>query len=207
MAANTKITFAPKYPVGHILVTTNSSNPSTYLYYGTWTLLEAGRILKSTRTSSELGQKAGSSSHTHSVSAHSHTVNSHTHSVSAHSHTVNSHSHSIPSHKHAGTIGFDNNAYFVTNLWGHSLQTVTNNSSTEGNSFNNVNRTKTSPVRVSNTNTWSGTSGTSSPGTNSAGGGNTGSSSPGTNSAGGGNTGSTNIDPPHIKVYMWQRTA
>lgn len=207
MAADTKITFAPKYPVGHILVTTNSSNPSTYLYYGTWTLLEAGRILKSTRTSSELGQKAGSSSHTHSISAHSHTVNSHTHSVSAHSHTVNSHSHSVPSHKHAGPIGFDNNAYFVTNLWGHSLQTVTNNSSTEGNSFNNVNRTKTSPVRVSNTNTWSGTSGASSPGTNSAGGGNTGSSSPGTNSAGGGNTGSTNIDPPHIKVYMWQRTA
>lgn len=220
LASDTKITWKTwQLPVGFVFISVNSTNPATSLGYGTWELLDDGIFLKSTKTSSQINTKAGSASvsiaHTHTVAAHSHTVNSHTHSVSAHSHTVNSHSHTSANHKHLGTFGYDKNTFFCTARYGTNVVSAASTGGPSGSATGysmEMQNGFTTPIRLSYTeNVTPGNTGSSSPGTNSAGGGNTGSSSPGTNSAGGGNTGSAggsvSVDPPHIKVYMWKRTA
>ena len=229
MASNTKITWKTwQLPVGFVFISVNSTNPATSLGYGTWELLDEGIFLKSTKTSSQLNTKAGSSSvsiaHTHSIPAHSHTVNAHTHSISSHSHTVNSHSHTSAAHTHGLSNGVACIGRAETSVTTISYRRASpigvtfdrrldGGGGITGGSWNaGTNSPGDATALHGNTNsTTPGSTGSSSPGTNSAGGGNTGSSSPSTNSAGGGNTGSSggsiSIDPPHIKVYMWKRTA
>ena len=234
MASNTKITWKTwQLPVGFVFISVNSTNPATSLGYGTWELLDEGIFLKSTKTSSQLNTKAGSSSvsiaHTHSIPAHSHTVNAHTHSISFHSHTVNSHSHTSAAHTHSlsndsacaligrstttmHTISYKNGGSRGGLTYDRQFEISKNSANVVSNIAGGSWKSNDVTPLYGNTNsTTPGATGSSSPGTNSAGGGNTGSSSPSTNSAGKGNTGSSggsiSIDPPHIKVYMWKRTA
>lgn len=205
MASDTKITWKTwQLPVGFVFISVNSTNPASSLGYGTWELLDEGVFLKSTKTSSQVNTKAGSASvsiaHTHTVAAHSHTVNSHSHTSAAHTHSLNNDSacaligrstttmHTI-SYKNGGSRGgltYDrqfeipkNSANVVSNIAGGSWKS------------NDV-----TPLQGNTNSTTPRSTGSSSPGTNSAGGGNTGSAG-----------GSVSIDPPHIKVYMWKRTA
>lgn len=54
-----------KFPVGHIEITTNSTNPSTYLGFGTWSLYGQGRTLVCYDTSSDFNSigKTGEKKH------------------------------------------------------------------------------------------------------------------------------------------------
>lgn len=205
MASDTKITWKTwQLPVGFVFISVNSTSPASSLGYGTWELLDEGVFLKSTKTSSQVNTKAGSASvsiaHTHTVAAHSHTVNSHSHTSAAHTHSLNNDSacaiigrsteamHTI-SYKNGGSRGGlnmdrqfqipKNSANVGSNMLGGSWKS------------NDV-----TPLQGNTNSTTPGSTGSSSPGTNSAGGGNTGSAG-----------GSVSIDPPHIKVYMWKRTA
>lgn len=61
------------FPVGHILLTTTSNNPSTYGYVGTWALLEGDASIHTT-TGSGVGTYAGSNTPTVPVPLHSHSA-------------------------------------------------------------------------------------------------------------------------------------
>lgn len=82
------------YPVGHILMSANSSNPSTYMG-GTWEAWGSGRVpvgVDSNDTTFNTVEKTGGeknhvltidelAAHEHSVPAHAHGLNNHTHSI------------------------------------------------------------------------------------------------------------------------------
>ena len=92
------------YPVGAIYISTTSTSPAT-LFGGTWTQLSAGQFLIAAGSSDyKAGDTGGSTSHSHTVSSHSHTM-SHTHGIASHSHTMAhthtlSHTHTVASHTH-----------------------------------------------------------------------------------------------------------
>lgn len=56
------------YPVGHIIITTNSNNPATYLGVGTWVAYATGRTLVGINTSDTdfdvVGETGGAKTHT-----------------------------------------------------------------------------------------------------------------------------------------------
>lgn len=61
------------FPVGHILLSTNSANPATYGYVGTWALLENDASLHTT-TGSGVGTYTGSNTPAVPVPLHSHSA-------------------------------------------------------------------------------------------------------------------------------------
>ena len=90
------------YPVGNILISTNNTNPSSYIG-GTWETYGSGRTLVGVDTNqSEFntvnktgGSKSFNNNHSHTVASHTHTINSHDHTTQAHTLTINE----IPAHE------------------------------------------------------------------------------------------------------------
>jgi hypothetical protein len=72
------------YPIGHILMTENSANPSTYLEVGTWVAYGSGRVpvgIDSTQTEfNTIGKTGGEKAHKLTVSE----MPSHNHQYPAH---------------------------------------------------------------------------------------------------------------------------
>ena len=95
------------YPVGNILISTNNTNPSSYIG-GTWETYGSGRTLVGVDTNqSEFntvnktgGSKSFNNNHSHTVASHTHTINSHSHTTQAHTLTINE----MPSHQHPNPI-------------------------------------------------------------------------------------------------------
>lgn len=154
-------------PVGHILMTTRNVNPGTYLG-GTWVAWGSGRV------------PVGVSTDDADYSASERTGGAKTLNLS-HSHTVNSHSHTVNSHTHISPIGYDENTYYVTNVFGDTVRNYS------GYAFAAKSSNPASMLRLSYTSMES-------PGTSS--------SSPGTNSQ----LGNGDIRQPYITCYMWKRT-
>lgn len=155
-------------PVGHILMTTRNVNPGTYLG-GTWVAWGSGRV------------PVGVSTDDADYSASERTGGAKTLNLS-HSHTVNSHSHTVNSHKHVAPFGYDENAYYATDVFGNTVRNYS------GYSFAAKSSNSASILRLSYTSMES-------PGTSS--------SSPETNSQ----LGNKDIRQPYITCYMWKRTA
>lgn len=69
--ANTSAIINCLYPVGHILITENPNNPSTYLGVGIWVAYGAGKVpvgIDTTQTEfATVGQTGGEKTHTLSV--------------------------------------------------------------------------------------------------------------------------------------------
>lgn len=97
------------YPIGSIYYSMDGANPGTK-FGGTWNYIGAGKTIMGVDTNdtdfNAAGKTGGSKSHTHDIShthtvpAHSHTLNNHTHTAAAHSHTLNNHTHSGMNHTH-----------------------------------------------------------------------------------------------------------
>lgn len=156
------------FPIGHILMTTRNVNPGTYLG-GTWVAWGSGRV------------PVGVSTDDADYSASERTGGAKTLNLS-HSHTVNSHSHTVNSHKHVAPFGYDESAYYATDVFGSTVRNYS------GYSFAAKTSNPASILRLSYTSMES-------PGTSS--------SSPGTNSQ----LGNRDIRQPYITCYMWKRTA
>ena len=190
--------FLQIYPIGSLYITTSNTNPGS-IFGGTWEKIQ-GRFLFGSDSSHAVNSTGGTSSHTHTTAAHTLTINE----VPGHSHTVNNHTHDF-----SGTTSSDGWGYVnfgdCTSPWNFSgggnisvsrntqmymldrvLQQVTDGNLIDGFYVNN------------HTHTYSGTTGGSSPNTDSRGGG-------GAHSHG--NTGSSSHLPPYLAVNIWKRTA
>lgn len=97
------------FPVGHVLITINRSDPSSYGYPGTWSLVEDDTALHG--VASGAGTIVGSNTPQVPVVSHSHTFNvtsgatsdSHTHSFSATTSSAGAHTHSLSSSNGSGS--------------------------------------------------------------------------------------------------------
>lgn len=155
-------------PVGHILMTTRNVNPGTYLG-GTWVAWGSGRVptgVNADDADYKASEKIGGAK----------TLNL------AHSHVVNSHSHTVNSHSHISPLGYDENVYYATTVFGNIVKNYS------GYAFAAKSSNPASTLRLSYTSMES-------PGTSS--------SSPGTDSQ----LGNRDIRQPYITCYMWKRTA
>ncbi|WP_028115877.1 phage tail protein [Ferrimonas senticii] len=65
---------AAMFPPGHLLITTNSANPATYGYPGTWALIESDVSIRS--ATSGIGEVSGTNTPTVPVPAHTHSASS-----------------------------------------------------------------------------------------------------------------------------------
>ena len=110
------------YPVGNILISTNNTNPSSYIG-GTWETYGSGRTLVGVDTNqSEFntvnktgGSKSFNNNHSHTVASHTHTINSHSHTTQAHTLTINE----MPAHTHS--YAKPKNAYAEEPIKGSSV--------------------------------------------------------------------------------------
>ena len=83
-----------EFPVGYILISAVNTNPSTFIGYGTWGNIGAGRVLVGLDSGDPdfdtLGETGGAKTVTLTeaqIPAHTHTQNSHNHTQDSHSHT------------------------------------------------------------------------------------------------------------------------
>ena len=112
------------HPVGSIYMSTNATNP-TNLFGGTWVAWGAGRV--------PVGFNGGDGNFNSSEKTGG-------------SKTINiSHSHTVNSHAHIGTVGYDDNSYFTSNVFGSTVRSY------NGYAFSAQWSGLTNPVRLSYT--------------------------------------------------------
>lgn len=122
--------FDREHPVGSILMSTNSANPSTYLGKGTWVAWGSGRVPTGVNTSDSkfsTVEKTGGAS------------------------TANlAHNHVVDSHSHVGVRGYDTNYNYYTNYYGNTIiYPSTTGDLSQGYYASPNNAGRTSPVRMS----------------------------------------------------------
>lgn len=134
------------FPVGHVLITINRSDPSSYGYPGTWSLVEDDTALHG--VASGAGTIVGSNTPQVPVVSHSHTFNvtsgstsdSHTHNFSATTSSAGAHTHTLSSANGAGSgSGLahntgDVNTVRTTSSAGAHAHTVSGTTSASGSS-------------------------------------------------------------------------
>lgn len=208
-------------PVGTIIQTTNSANPSTYISGTTWEAYGAGRVLVAINGSetefNSIGKTGGNKNmqaHVHSAPVHSHSIPAHLHSIAAHVHSIAAHTHTFSlttasggGHNHR--VSHNREKIFGNTVTGKRLIGYNSEGAAEGSYTDSYTQSV-----GGHTHTGSGT-------TANGGGGNTGSGGPTqTGSGGSGNTGNNaaantgsygsgnaqNLQP-YIVVYRWRRTA
>ena len=86
------------FPVGHLVISLNSANPSTYGYPGIWSLIEDDTTLYS--ASSGVGAVTGSNTPVVPVVSHSHTFSGTSGSGGSHSHLFSANTNSTGGHQH-----------------------------------------------------------------------------------------------------------
>lgn len=86
------------FPVGHLVISLNSANPSTYGYPGIWSLIEDDTTLYS--ASSGVGAITGSNTPGVPVVSHSHTFSGTSGSGGSHSHLFSANTNSTGGHQH-----------------------------------------------------------------------------------------------------------
>lgn len=112
------------YPVGSIYLSVNNTNP-TNLFGGTWVAWGAGRV--------PVGFNSGDGNFNSSEKTGG-------------SKTINiSHSHTVNSHAHVGTVGYDENNYYTSNVFGNTVRSY------NGYWFHARESGATNPVRLSYT--------------------------------------------------------
>ncbi len=201
--ANISVIIGAMFPVGHVLITTNENNPTSYGYPGTWAKINSGYSLQA--VDSGAGGYSGSNSqavpllaHTHTGASHSHTVDSHSHTGPSHTHTAN-HNHTASSNStgaHTHTFGMGGSDFSTGTYADRSNQNqVSKTTSSAGSHSHTITvNTKNFSTGASGT----GSTGTSSPGTNTA---------TGTTGSAGDNSASMDVSGANFEVYMWERTA
>lgn len=175
------------YPVGSIYMSTSSTNPGS-LFGGTWVAWGSGRVpvgVNTNDTNFNTVEKTGGAS----------TVTLSVYNMPSHYHTVNSHNHIIP--KLSGTAA--SNGAHTHNI----THKYDSNSSTNGRAARITSGgPKTTALNSDVSDIKSAGAHTHSISTNA---GTTGNSSPNTNSRGSGSA--HNNLQPYITCYMWKRTA
>ena len=175
------------YPVGSIYMSTSSTNPGS-LFGGTWVEWGSGRVpvgVNTKDTNFNTVEKTGGAS----------TVSLSISNMPSHYHTVNSHNHSIP--KLSGTAA-SNGAHVHNITFKYNSDSPVNGKSarfTSGGSKTTALNSDASDIKSAGAHTHS----------ISTNAGTTGNSSPNTNSQGSGSA--HNNLQPYITCYMWKRTA
>lgn len=193
-----------KYPIGKIILSTETVNPVDYLGFGTWVAWGSGRVPVGVNTGDgnfNIVEKIGGAS-TINLN-HSHTVNNHIHDMS-HSHAVNSHTHSTQDH--ILTIDeMPGHRHYQTEYWNRGGNGT---AYTQGSEMAQpvAYGTMTSPTRYTGGGQAHnhGNTGTSAPGTNAGTRTTTDGSAPETTST---LLTEQSILQPYITCYMWKRTA
>ncbi|SMB82392.1 Phage tail fibre repeat-containing protein [Pasteurella testudinis DSM 23072] len=149
------------FPVGHLLLTVNAANPSTYGYPGTWTLLAGDVALYSANSGQATKNITGSNTPAVPIPQHSHTATiantdlgtKHTNSTGAHTHTGDQWAGNSGHSGGQGTYGTYNNGWklpiYINSagahthsvaVGAHSHSVTINNTGTSGATINVMGR-------------------------------------------------------------------
>ena len=194
------------YPVGSVYISFNSADPST-LFGGTWVRLKDRFLLASgdTYAANTTGGSATKTIGVNNIPAHNHTVNANgNHYHTATTSTAGNHAHGGGSLNVTGTFGTGGN---TPSLYRGDTSGVFSNVGVNGNRYasGNTNNDRTSMIRLSTANKWSGSTSTAGNHTHTLTTTTNGNHTHTTNNTGGGLP--LNIMPPYQTVYMWRRTA
>ena len=113
------------YPVGICIQFDANVNPNTAFPGTTWAQIVDGRQVRAAENAAAIGTTGGSDTvtlaegnlpaHTHTVATHSHTIATHSHTMAQHSHTVDSHSHSANHNHTASATATGGHSHLIAN--------------------------------------------------------------------------------------------
>jgi hypothetical protein len=184
------------FPINSVFIAIVATDPNTLLGYGTWSAIATGRVLvgyDSGDTDFDAAEHTGGSkvtdvTHTHSLSAHTHTI-AHTHSHS-HTHSM-AHTHSF-SHTHATAA-----ASAGIQAYGATASTLTLAAHTH---ITNSQSTTATSAASSTVTSEASTTATSAASTTASG-------SPSTDQTNSSGSTTQSVMNPYFVVWMWKRTA